>query len=60
MAHPQKDDHANIPFQDPGRLCGSVLREQQDSDQQVAEGSRIQGFQHVSLHNALCVRHHLW
>jgi hypothetical protein len=27
MAHPQKDDHANVPFQDPGRLFGSVLRE---------------------------------
>ena len=44
MAHPQKDDHANVPFQDPGRLCGSVLREKQDSDQQVAEGGRIQWF----------------
>ena len=43
MAHPQEDDHTGLPLQYPGQLRGSVLGEKQDSDQQVAEGSRIHG-----------------
>ena len=43
MAHPQEDDHTDIPFQDPGQLRGSVLGEKRDSDQKVEKGSRIQG-----------------
>ena len=43
MAHPQEDDHTNLPLQDPGQLRGSFLGEERDSDQQAAEGSRIQG-----------------
>ena len=54
MAHPQEDDHTDLPLQDPGRLRGSVFGEKRDSDQQVAEGSRIQWLRCVSLHHALC------
>ena len=54
MAHPQEDDHTDLPLQDPGRLRGSFLGEKQDSDQQVAERSRIQGLRCVSLHHTLC------
>jgi len=43
MAHPQEDDHTDLPLQDPRELRGSVRGEERDSDQQVAEGSRIQG-----------------
>jgi len=41
MAHPQEDDHTNLPLQYPAELCGSVLREERDPGQQVAEGSWI-------------------
>jgi len=54
MAHPQEDDHTNLPLQDPGRFRGSVLGEKQDPNQQVAEGSRIQELRCVSLHHPLC------
>jgi len=54
MAHPQEDDHTDLLLQDPGRLCRSVLGEKRDPNQQVAEGSRIQGLRCVSLHHPLC------
>ena len=43
MAHPQEDDHTGLPLRDFGQLRGSVLGEERDTDQQVAEGSRIEG-----------------
>ena len=43
MAHPQEDDHTDLPLQDLGQLRGSVLGEERDPDQKVAEGSRIPG-----------------
>ena len=43
VAHPQEDDHTDIPLQDPEQLRGSVLRKQRDPDQKVAEGSRNPG-----------------
>jgi len=54
MAQPQEDDHTDLPFQDPGRFRERVLGEKRDSDQQVGEGSRIQGLRCVSLHHSLC------
>jgi len=54
MAHPQEDDHTDLPLQDLGRLRGSNLGEVRDSDQNVAEASRIQELRCVSLHHPLC------
>jgi len=44
MAHPQEDDHTDLPLQDPGRLRGSVLGEKRDSDQQLQKEVGSNGF----------------
>ena len=43
MARPQEDDHTGLPLRDSGQLRGSVLGQERDTDQQVAEGNRIEG-----------------
>ena len=60
MAHPQKDDNANFPLQDPRELLGSVLREERDIGQTAAEGNRLSEIRHISLHLQVCAGHHLW